>query len=99
MSSDTREVAADGSAVTDRRETVRIDRSIPAERWRYICPEGHTDWFPTNNHVWCKGCRRAIEAGHDDLDAEYYEIVDKQSGEAIPWSAIELVAPEEVARD
>lgn len=72
---------------------VEIDRSIAAERWRYRCPNGHTDWYPTNNHAWCKGCRRQVEAG-DDVDPEHYEILDAKTGQAIPWEAVVLIDPE-----
>lgn len=34
--------------------------------------------------------KRQCEAG-DDVDPEHYELVDKQSGETIPWSAVEVV--------
>ena len=83
-------VVADGSAPTDAHDPVRIDRSIEAERWRYVCPNGHTDWYPTNSHCWCKGCRRQVEAG-EDVDPEHWEIYDKATGETIPWSAVVLV--------
>lgn len=83
---------ADGSAATDTHPPVEIDRSIAAERWRYRCPNGHTDWSPTNSHLWCKGCRRQHEAG-DDVDPEHYELVDTRTGETIPWSAVRLVEP------
>jgi hypothetical protein len=89
----TNTVATDGSAAADAHDTVEIDRSDDAQRWRYRCPNGHTDWSPTNSHVWCKGCRRAVEAG-EDVDPEHYELVDQKTGETIPWSAIELVEPE-----
>lgn len=89
---------ADGSAVADQRATVRIDRSNQRERWRFVCPNGHTNWAPTNNHLWCKGCRRQVEAGHDDVDPEHWELVDKQTDEEIPWSAVELVEPDDPRR-
>jgi phage FluMu gp28-like protein len=82
-------LATDGSSLDDTRR-VRIDRSQAYERYRYVCPRGHTDWHPTNSHVWCKGCRRQFEAG-EDVDPEYYEILDKKTGETIPYAAVELV--------
>lgn len=95
MSSEASQLVADGSAEADSKDEVEIDRSIDVVRWRYTCPKGHSDWYPTNNHVWCKGCRRAIEAGHDDLEAEYHEILDQRSGETIHWSRIKLVDADE----
>ena len=87
----------DGSSPEDSHPTIEIDRSKTSERWRYVCPNGHTDWYPTNNHTWCKGCRRQFEAGDEDIDPEHWEIVDKATGESIPWSAVELVDPRIVA--
>lgn len=97
MSSEANQVVADGSAEIDSHETVEIDRSVAVERWRFTCPKGHSDWDQTNNHVWCRGCRRAIEAGHTDIEAEYYEILDQQTGETIPWSSVNLVEPSDPA--
>lgn len=82
-------LCTDGSALEDAQPRVVIDRSDEAERWRYRCPRGHVNWDRTNNHVWCQGCRRQAEAG-DDVDPEWYEIVDKRTGEEIPWSAVEV---------
>jgi len=85
------ELAADGSAAKDARPAVRIDRSQASVRYRYLCPNGHIDWSPTNNHLWCKGCRRRYEAGDEDVDAEHYHVVDKKTGEKIGWERVELV--------
>lgn len=78
---------ADGSAVADRHETVRVDRD--EEPWRWRCPNGHTSWDRTNNHVWCPECRRANEAGAD-VHPEHYEIVDARNDRTIPYSAVEF---------
>lgn len=96
MSSQSR-VVADGSAASDRHETVRVDRTDDAERWRYCCPEGHADWAETNSHIWCATCQSLNEHG-EDYDPEHYEILDKRSGESIPWSAVELVEPDRPRR-
>ena len=69
---------------------VRIDRSRTPQRWRYLCPEGHSNWDRTNNHIWCRSCRRANEAG-EDIDPEHYVVLDVKTGEEIPWSRIEIV--------
>jgi len=86
----------DGSAAADAHPGVEIDLSDESQRWRYRCPNGHTDtdWDRTNNHVWCRGCRRANEAG-EDVDPEHYELVDAKTGEEIPWSAVEILEPEQ----
>lgn len=75
----------------DAPDGVTIDRSIPRERWRYTCPQGCSDWLPTNNHILCRGCRNASMHANRDLSVEYYEIVDQKTGERIPWERVELV--------
>lgn len=84
------QIETDGSSPQDARRKVRIDRSIPAHRWRFTCPEGCSDWVPTNSHIICRSCARAAEHGAD-VEVEYYEIVDQRNEETIPWSAVELV--------
>ena len=79
---------ADGSSRRDARPTVTIDRSGP-DKWRFVCPNGHTDWAHTNNHIWCPACRRQAEQGFD-IDPEHWEILDKKTGETIPWSAVHI---------
>ncbi|MFW5905611.1 MAG: hypothetical protein ACOCUO_02065, partial [archaeon] len=64
---------ADGSAVADRHPVVVIDRSDFVDRHRYVCPNGHSRWDPTNAHIWCRSCRDQYEAG-DDVDPEHYEL-------------------------
>lgn len=85
------ELVADGSSLEDSHDTVRIDRSEPAERWRYTCPEGCADWIRTNNHIICRTCQEADKHDVKDVDVEYYYILDQQTGEKIPWSAVEVV--------
>lgn len=79
----------DGSSIADREPTVVIDPDDESQRWRYRCPNGHTDWDRTNNHVWCRSCRHQAENG-DDLDPEHWFIVDSKTDEEIPWSAVEV---------
>ncbi|MFC4549354.1 MULTISPECIES: hypothetical protein [Halorussus] len=69
-------------------KTVTISRTGPG-RYRYVCPNGHSDWDRTNNHIWCRGCRRQAENGVD-VNAEHWEIHDKKTGRTIPWSAIQI---------
>lgn len=82
---------ADGSSLEDSPQRVQIDRSKPAERWRYTCPEGCANWVRTNNHILCRSCQEADEHGVKSVDVEYYHIVDQQTGDEIPWSAVEVV--------
>jgi hypothetical protein len=81
-------VRADGSALADSHERVVIDRAGEPYRWR--CPNGHTSWDRTNNHIHCPSCRRALEnRGLMEIqDAEHWEIVDEKTGRTIPYSAV-----------
>lgn len=82
------EIAADGSAPADG-QTVRIDVTDETDRWRYRCPNGHRGkaWEPTNNHLYCRGCKRQLDAG-EDVECEHYELVDLKTNERIPYAAI-----------
>ena len=84
--------SADGSSADDRPPSVRIDLDEPNDRWRYRCPNGHagTSWSPTNGHIYCYACRRQMDTGAA-ITPEHYEILDTKTGEAVPWSAVELV--------
>lgn len=68
-----------------------IDRSEFSDRARYTCPNGHIDWDRTNSHIWCRGCRRLVDNGHDDIDPEHYEIYDKRESLNIDWENVELI--------
>jgi len=81
---------ADGSAAADREPIIEIDRSDALDRYRYTCPEGHTDWAPTNSHAWCATCARQNEHGHD-VNPEHYALIDQKTGERIPWTRVTLV--------
>lgn len=94
MSQRSRQVVADGSSLDDRVPTVTIDRTNTAEKWRYTCPEGHTDWSPTNQHLWCYTCSRHNEHGKD-VDPEFWSLSDQKTGEEIPWAVVEVITPEE----
>lgn len=81
------QTVGDGSALADA-ERVRVDRE--EWPWRYTCPNGHTQWERTNNHVWCQGCQRAARQGAS-VEAEHYAIYDKREGREIPWSSVVIV--------
>ena len=76
---------ADGSSGEDARRRVVLDRSDPPTRWRFVCPNGHADWDPTNNHLWCATC-----AALHGVDPEYWELLDKKTGETVPWAVVDL---------
>lgn len=83
---------ADGSAASDRHETVRIDPSETTDRWRYTCPNGHPagSWDATNCHLYCTSCARARDTD-PTITPDHYHVVDQRSGDEIPWSAVFLV--------
>ena len=83
-------LVADGSAKADAHPRVEIDLDDFQDRSRYVCPNGHTRWSPTNSHLWCRSCREQHEHGAD-IDPEHYEVVDKRDDRVIPWSAVEIV--------
>ena len=71
-------------------QKIEIDRSDPLDRYRFVCPNGHTTWDRTNCHGWCASCAAAAE--HDpDIDPEHWEILDKKSDRLIPYEMIEFV--------
>ncbi|WP_254841114.1 hypothetical protein [Natronomonas marina] len=83
-------MAADGSSVEDRPQTVTIDFSDEIDRMRYRCPNGHASFTRTNSHIWCHGCADAAQRGHD-VEPEHFEIHDARTGKDIPWSAVEII--------
>jgi len=62
----------------------RIDTTNILERWRWTCPapQRHSDWRVVDGIFECRSCGETFE-----------EIVDKQTDERIPWSAVELIDP------
>jgi hypothetical protein len=83
------QTATDGSSRLDARDRVVIDPTDDIDQMRYRCPNGHANFTPTNNHVWCQTCAR--QSRHDDdVEAEHYEILDKKRDKTVPWSAVEF---------
>jgi hypothetical protein len=74
----------------EERRRVTVDRRTFVDRARFVCPRQHMDWDRTNCHVWCRGCRRLVEAGHDAVDPEYYVLYDKREGVLIPYECVEI---------
>ena len=78
------ETITDGSSESDS-SIVEIDTNDKIDRMRYRCPNNHTRWVPTNNHVYCNSCSQISGAG-----PEYYELLDAKTGESIPWERVVL---------
>ena len=85
MSTNTVRISADGSAEADAGDRVVIDRDDPSDRWRYRCPNNHTRWSPTNNHLFCSSCSQQADPGEGP---EYWRVLDAKTGEEIPWSRV-----------
>lgn len=81
------QLVTDGSSIEDSHPTVEIDLSRSSIRWRWGCPNGHTTIEPTNGGIWCRSCSQAVDID----DPHHHEVVDKQTGEKVPWVAVELV--------
>lgn len=64
-----------------------INSSNDIERWRFVCPNGHTQWEPTNNHWWCRECANS----HDpDATPEFYELLDRKTGETFERDEVRI---------
>lgn len=74
--------------MADAHNEVEIDRDGEPYRWR--CPNGHTSWERTNNHIHCPSCRRALENNSwlKKADSKHREIVDEKARKTIPYSAV-----------
>lgn len=64
----------DGEAARERR--VRINVDDEADRWRWVCPAGHREWEPTNEHFWCANCART-----QGLDGSFERLLDLSTDE------------------
>jgi hypothetical protein len=85
----TNELVGDGSAEADAIEPVVVDRRT--QKWRWRCPNGHSNWSRTNNHIWCESCLRENEHG-EDVDPEHYHLLDAKENRLVPWTRVELEA-------
>jgi len=66
--------------------TVHLDDE--GDRWRYVCPNGHRSWEPTNDHFWCATCaRRSGVAG------EFDELHDRREDEQLDRDEVRLQTP------
>jgi hypothetical protein len=56
-----------------------------ASKWRYRCPQEHTNWYPIDGKFRCRTC-----ASDRDRDPEYRALVDTKTDERVPREEIEL---------
>jgi hypothetical protein len=66
--------------------STRLNIDDKHDRRRWLCPNGHRSWEPTNGHFWCKYCAR-----EDGEDGVFHELHDSRSGETVPREDLELV--------
>lgn len=69
--------------------SVEIDADDTVDRWRWVCPNGHRSWEPTNNHFYCKECARQTEHGAD-ADPVFSKLRDARTGETFSREEIEI---------
>lgn len=58
------------------RITSRVDK------WRFVCPEGHADWYAWDGVFSCKTCKAARDAG-EDRATTYAKLRDTKTGEYV----------------
>lgn len=63
---------------------VHIQSDSRADRWKWVCPAGHTNWSPTNGGIHCISCSR----NHDIEDPHWHELENKATGERVPWGRV-----------
>ncbi|MUV59796.1 hypothetical protein [Halobacterium sp. CBA1126] len=65
---------------------VEIDAHDSDDRWRWVCPNGHCSWEPTNHHFWCRQCA----SSHADVDPEFSELVDATTRESYARDEVKI---------
>ena len=53
---------------------IRLEDEL--DRWRWVCPNGHRSWEPTNRHFWCPRC-----AENDGVDGVFDELRNRATEE------------------
>lgn len=66
-------------------ERVRINVDDESDRWRWVCPNGHRDWEPTNSHFHCTACARSHDGG-----GPFEELLDLATDRVVRRSEIVL---------
>ncbi|MFC7323294.1 hypothetical protein ACFQMF_01740 [Halorubrum rutilum] len=65
---------------------VAIDRD-GADKWRYACPKGHTNWELLEDTIVCRTCPH----GRLPRSMSYSVLIDRKTGEEIAVSEVRLV--------
>lgn len=66
------------------KRIVRIENR--RDRWRFVCPQRHRSWEPTNHHFWCPKCARA-----DGVDGVFEQLRDRKTGRRYDRSEVRLL--------
>ena len=64
---------------------VAIDRG-GADKWRYACPQGHTNWELLEDTVVCRSCPHGRMLG----SLSYSVLIDRKTGEEIDVGEVRL---------
>ncbi|WP_128478359.1 hypothetical protein [Halorussus pelagicus] len=67
-------------------EEIRLEDE--SDRWKWVCPNGHRNWEPTNNHFWCPSCARHLGA-----DGVFHGLRNKATGEVYERDNLRLLTP------
>lgn len=67
--------------------SIRISSTV--QKWRYRCPEGHTNWFPIDGKFRCRSCAKNRNAGAD-VDPEFEHLHDQETGEQLSRADVVL---------
>jgi 5-methylcytosine-specific restriction endonuclease McrA len=66
----------------------RIHLEDKTDWWKWVYPNGHRNWEPTNHHFWCETC-----ASNYDADGEFDELRNKATGEVHDRDQLKLLTP------
>ena len=83
----------DGSGTQD---VVKIKRS-PPQKWRFVCPNGHSNWSLIDGCFHCQQCSRNSDQGAD-VDPQFFELYDKENEEFLPRERVEIILEDETIK-
>ena len=67
-------------------EKIRLEDET--DRWKWVCPNGHRSWEPTNHHFWCSVCARSY-----DTDGVFHALRNNATGEVHDRDDVRLITP------
>jgi len=72
--------------MADSNDDVTVRVEDPEDRWRWVCPNGHRTWEPTNHHFWCQSCAR-----RKSVDGVFHHLHDRKTGDQYARDEVQLV--------